>query len=57
MVEVNGEYHQIHGTPLSYSEWYLIAVMPYEMLGETMNSLSVDRMVATMLACASVLVF
>ncbi|HBF2022732.1 hybrid sensor histidine kinase/response regulator [Clostridioides difficile] len=57
VVEVNGEYHQIHGTPLSYSEWYLIAVMPYEMLGETMNSLSVDRMVATMLACASVLVF
>ncbi|MGG7178423.1 ATP-binding response regulator [Clostridium paraputrificum] len=57
VLEVNGEYQQIYGTPLPYSEWYLIAVMPYGTLSETISDLSIQRIVSTMLACASILVF
>ena len=53
--EVNGEERQIYGIPLPYSEWYLVAVMPYGILDDTINSLSSQRMVMTLLSCASVL--
>ena len=35
--EVNGEERQIYGIPLPYSEWYLVAVMPYGILDDTIN--------------------
>ena len=54
--EVNREERQIYGIPLPYSEWYLVAVMPYGILDHTINNLSSQRMVMTLLSCASVLI-
>ncbi len=54
--EVNRGERQIYGIPLPYSEWYLVAVMPYGMLDHTINNLSSQRMVMTLLSCASVLI-
>lgn len=53
--EIEGEELQICGMPLPYSEWYLVAVMPYGTLDDMINSLSGRRMVMTLLACVSVL--
>lgn len=50
------EARQIYGMPLPYSEWYLVAVMPYSVLSGTIDSLSSQRMVMTLLSCASVLI-
>ena len=55
ILEINDEARQIYGTPLPYSEWYLVAVMPYSVLSGTIDRLSSQRMVMTLLACASVL--
>lgn len=54
--KADGEERQIYGIPLPYSEWYLVAVMPYGILDDTINSLSSQRMFITLLSCASVLV-
>lgn len=54
-LKVNGEIRQIYGIPLPYSEWYLIAVMPYSILDDTINSLSSQRMVMTLVSCVSIL--
>lgn len=53
---VNGENQQIYGMPLPYSEWYLVAVMPYGTLNTTINNLSAQRLVITLLACALILI-
>ncbi|WP_368383872.1 hybrid sensor histidine kinase/response regulator [[Clostridium] symbiosum] len=55
-LEVNGEERQIYGISLPYSEWYLVLVMPYSILDDTINSLSSQRMFMTLLSCASVLI-
>lgn len=55
-LEVNGEERQLYGIPLPYSEWYLVAVMPYGILDDTINNLSSQRMIMTLLSCASVLI-
>lgn len=55
-ITVEGEELQICGSPLPYSEWYLVAVMPYGILDETINSLSGQRVTTTLAACASILV-
>ena len=54
-VDVNGEEHQIYGIPLPYSEWYLVSVMPYSILDDTINNLSNQRIFMTLLSCASIL--
>ncbi len=54
--EIDGEEQQIYVMPLPCSEWFLVGVMPYGILDETINKLSVQRMVITMLACASILI-
>ena len=54
-LEVDGEKRQICGIPLPYSEWYLVAVMPYSALDNTINRLSNQRMILTLLSCASIL--
>lgn len=51
-VDVNGEEHQIYGIPLPYSEWYLVSVMPYSILDDTINNLSNQRIFMTLLSCA-----
>ena len=55
-VDVNGEEHQIYGIPLPYSEWYLVSVMPYSILDDTINNLSNQRIFMTLLSCASILI-
>ena len=55
-VEVNGEERQIYGISLPYSEWYLVSVMPYSRLDGTINNLSSQRVLMTLLSCASVLI-
>ncbi len=54
-LEVDGEKRQICGISLPYSEWYLVAVMPYSALDDTINHLSNQRMILTLLSCASIL--
>ena len=54
--EVNGEKRQIYGISLPYSEWYLVSVMPYSILDDTINNLSSQRMFMTLVSCASVLI-
>ena len=48
---------RIYGKPLPHSEWYLISVMPYGMLDESINDLSAQRTFITLLACGSILLF
>ena len=55
VLSVDGEGRQVYGTPLPYSEWHLVAVMPYGILDEVINNLSSQRMLMTLLACVSVL--
>lgn len=50
-LEVNGEERQIYGVALPYSEWYLVAVMPYSVLDDTINQLSNQRAIMTVGAC------
>nr|WP_330413393.1 histidine kinase dimerization/phospho-acceptor domain-containing protein [Coprococcus sp. AF21-14LB] len=54
-LEVDGETRQICGTSLPYSEWYLVAVMPYSALNDIINRLNNQRMILTLLSCASIL--
>ena len=55
-LEVNGEKRQIYEIPLPYSEWYLVAVMPYNVLDNIVNTLSDQRILLTLLSCASILI-
>ncbi|MCJ7837085.1 response regulator [Cuneatibacter sp. NSJ-177] len=55
-LDVDGGKVQIYGIPLSCSEWYLVSVMPYGILDDTINSLGGKRMVMTLLSCTSVLI-
>ena len=55
-LEVNGEERQIYGISLPYSEWYLVAVMPYSALDDIINTLSNQRMILTLASCASILI-
>ena len=51
---MNREERHIYYIPLPYSDWYLVAVMPYGILDHTINHLSSQRIVMTLLSCASV---
>lgn len=52
----NGENKQIHGISLPYSEWYLISVMPYNMLDDTINAMSKQQYIMTLTSCAIILI-
>lgn len=56
ILDINGEKCQICGIALPYSEWYLVAVMPYGVLDDAVNGLSNQRMVMTLSSCAIILV-
>lgn len=56
VLEVDGVKQQIYGSPLSYSEWYLVGVMPYGTLDEEINSLSVRRLFISLLAYSSIVI-
>lgn len=40
---IGSERRHMYCTPLPYSEWYLVTIMPYGLLDETVSSLSSDR--------------
>ena len=46
---------QIYCTPLPYSEWNLMTVLPFGVLNETLEAMNKNRMVATMIICGIVL--
>ena len=54
--EVNGEERQIYGIAFPCSEWYLVSVMPYNILDNIINNLSSQRVFMTLLSCTSVLI-
>lgn len=56
ILDINGEKRQICSMALPYSEWYLVAVMPYGVLDDAVNGLSNQRMVMTLLSYALILV-
>lgn len=55
-LEVNGEKRQVYITPLPFSEWNLVAVMPYNELNGVVNSLSNQRVVLTLISCVAILI-
>lgn len=54
--KLDGETRQLHGIALPNSEWYLISVMPYNILDITINDLSRQQFLMTTLICASVII-
>lgn len=45
-----GSRQQIYSTSLAHSEWYLVTILPYGILNETVNGLSRQRTMATVAA-------
>ena len=56
-IKTNDGEKQIYGLPLPYSEWYLVSVMPYNVLDSIINNLNTQRVFITILSCGAVLVF
>lgn len=54
-VEVSGEEHNLYSIPLAHSEWNLIALMPYNQIRTALDTLNIQRTIATVLSCMSVL--
>lgn len=50
ILQLNGIRHQVYSTDLPHSEWYLVSLLPYGILNETVNGLAVQRTVATVAA-------
>lgn len=56
MIEVNGEKRQICGIALPYSEWYLVAVMPYGDLDNMISGMNNQNAVMTLVCCSFILI-
>lgn len=52
ILQFDGNRQQIYSTKLANSEWYLITVLPYGVLDETVNGLGRQRTIATFSAFA-----
>ena len=57
VIKTNDGEKQIYGLSLPYSEWYLVSVMPYNVLDSIINNLNTQRVFITILSCGAVLVF
>lgn len=55
LVEINGERRNTYFTPLTYSDWYLVSVLPYSLLYEPTYSLVNQSVLSTLLGCGLVL--
>lgn len=53
--DVKNERRHVHCTALSYSEWYLVTVMPYGMLSEVVENLNTVWIVMAIAGCVVVL--
>lgn len=47
---------QVYCTPLPYSEWNLVTILPFGALNETVETLNQDRTTATMIVLAAILI-
>lgn len=52
---IGKERRHLYCTPLSYSEWYLVTVMPFGTLDETVNSLSDQRIAGLIISISIIL--
>ena len=55
LVEINGDRRNTQYTPLTYSDWYLVSVLPYSLLYEPTYSLVNQSVLSTLLGCGLVL--
>ena len=53
---LEGERRHLYGTPLPYSEWYLLLFMPYGQLDQTVNGLSQAWGWGALMSCAFILI-
>ncbi len=51
VLDFGGSSQQIYCTPLPYSEWHLVTILPFGTLNQTVEDLNNDRTVATMVVC------
>lgn len=55
IVNFDGNSQQIYCTPLPYSEWHLVTILPFGILDETVEDMNRNRTVSTMSVCGIVL--
>lgn len=55
ILEFDGGRQQVITVSLPYSEWNLVIVLPFGVLNESVESLSEERTIATLLACGAIL--
>lgn len=56
ILNLDGSSQQIYCTPLPYSEWHLITILPSGALNQTIDSLDQNRTFATILVCAVIFI-
>ena len=56
LVMVNGVYQQLYCSSLPNSKWYLVAVMPYGVLNDSIKELSDIRQYTILEACGTILI-
>lgn len=55
-IKADGSYRHVLCTHLPDSEWYLVSVLPFGALDDTVNSLGTQRQVIVLVACGVVLI-
>lgn len=55
VISVNGERRHVRCMPLSYTDWYLVTVMPHGALDEAVSSLGSQRISITLIGCSLLL--
>ncbi|MCI8994036.1 MAG: response regulator [Eubacterium sp.] len=56
ITDFDGNSQQIYCTPLPYSEWHLVTILPFGVLNETVETLNRDRSIATISVFAVIFV-
>lgn len=56
LLNFGGSSQQIYCTPLPYSEWHLVTILPFGPLNETVESLDRSRAIATICVCAVIFI-
>lgn len=50
VLQLNGVRHQVYSTNLPHAEWYLVSLLPYGILNDTVNGFGARRTVATVMS-------
>lgn len=56
VLDLNETSQQIYCTPLPYSEWHLLTILPFGILNETIENMNAERTGTTMLVIAVILI-